>query len=129
MIQVIGKRNKARSVLVGTEVLNDYLSKINISQNENYIFTNKKGNILTQSYFHRQIMQIIDMKNIKTAKKGVHLLRHTFATRLYQQTKDLVLVQEVLGHGDINTTRIYTHFSNHRLEACVGIMDEFKDRK
>ena len=40
-----------------------------------------------------------------------HLLRHTFASRLYAHTKDLVRVQEVLGHEDITTTRIYTHIS------------------
>ena len=125
MIEVIGKGNKERKVLLQSEILDKYLTTIDTSSNENLIFPNLKNKALHQSYLHRQIMYILNMGNIKVAKKGAHLLRHTFATRLYQQTKDLVLVQEVMGHSDINTTRIYTHFNNNKLEASVGIMDEF----
>ena len=31
------------------------------------------------------------------------MLRHTFATLLYAKHHDLILVQEALGHADINT--------------------------
>lgn len=34
-----------------------------------------------------------------------HKLRSTFGTNLYQETKDIYVVAEVLGHKDINTTR------------------------
>ena len=40
-----------------------------------------------------------------------HLLRHTFGTRMYNFTRDLVRTQEILGHQSPNTTRIYTHIS------------------
>lgn len=125
VLTVIGKGNKERKVLLENEVLEKYLSTININDPQSLIFTNLKGNALHQSYLHRQIMHILDMTGIKTEKKGAHLLRHTFATRLYMQTKDLVLVQEIMGHGDINTTRIYTHFDNSKLEGSLGLMKEF----
>jgi len=125
VLTVIGKGNKERKVLLENEILEDYLRTIDTSNRETIIFPNLKGKVLHQSYLHRQIMYILDMVGIKTAKKGAHLLRHTFATRLYQQTKDLVLVQEVMGHSDINTTRIYTHFDNSKLEGSLGLMSEF----
>ena len=40
---------------------------------------------------------------------------------LYQKSKDLILVQEALGHADINTSRIYTHFDKDQLERTTDI--------
>lgn len=37
----------------------------------------------------------------------IHKLRHMFATRSFNVSKDLVSVQEMLGHPSIQTTRIY----------------------
>ena len=34
-------------------------------------------------------------------------LRSTFGTNLYQETGDIYLVADVLGHADVNTTRRY----------------------
>ena len=34
-----------------------------------------------------------------------HKLRSTFGTNLYQESKDIYLVADVLGHKDVNTTR------------------------
>lgn len=36
-----------------------------------------------------------------------HCLRHTFAMRLYARTKDVFLVQRLLGHRDLKSTQVY----------------------
>jgi site-specific recombinase XerC len=43
--------------------------------------------------------------------KGHHLyvLRHTAATRMYVATRDLTLVQAMLGHENVDTSCIYAH--------------------
>lgn len=41
----------------------------------------------------------------KTKKITPHKLRSTYGTTLYQETGDIYLVAEVLGHKDVNTTR------------------------
>lgn len=45
-------------------------------------------------------------KEITTVKKITpHKLRSTYGTSLYQETGDIYLVADVLGHKDVNTTR------------------------
>ena len=48
-----------------------------------------------------------------------HSLRHTFATRLYARTNDLLVVQRALGHRQIATTEIYTHLVDGALEEAL----------
>ncbi len=50
---------------------------------------------------------------------SVHTLRHTFATRLYEKTNDLRLVQRALGHRRVTTTEVYTRVTDRVLRKAV----------
>lgn len=54
-----------------------------------------------------------------------HTLRHRFATRAYEATHDLLLVQELLGHSSPGTTRRYVRFDRGRMRTVV---DELADK-
>ncbi len=123
IIQVRGKGNKPRVVMIKEHIIKDDLSNWSETKNcnHNLLFCNQKGNILTQAYISRLVEKILLSVGIRKEKNGAHMLRHTFATMLYQKSKDLILVQESLGHADINTSRIYTHFDKERLKKTTDI--------
>ena len=123
VIQVRGKGNKPRAVMIKESIIKEDL-RIWLetkSCNNNFLFCNHKGNLLTQAYISRLVEKILTHVGIRKNKNGAHMLRHTFATLLYQKSKDLILVQESLGHADINTSRIYTHFDLDRLSKTTDI--------
>jgi integrase/recombinase XerD len=48
-----------------------------------------------------------------------HTLRHTFATNLLRQEKNLFSVMKALGHVNLSTTQIYLHLEDEELEAAM----------
>ena len=52
-------------------------------------------------------------------KYTTHKLRHTAATLMYQSGADIRVLQEILGHKQLNTTEIYTHVSNENIKEAV----------
>lgn len=123
IIQVRGKGNKPRVVMIKEKIiineLKDWLELRNTTTNK--LVCNQSGKVLTQAYISRMVEKILLSIGIRKEKNGAHMLRHTFATLLYQNSKDLILVQESLGHADINTSRIYTHFDKDRLKRTTDI--------
>ena len=51
--------------------------------------------------------------------------RHAFATHLYEADYDIQTIQEILGHANINTTRIYLHLSKRRLANVRSPIDSW----
>ncbi len=124
ILQIRGKGNKPRTVMIKKNIIQKHLDNyIEIKNNNNpLLITNLKGNMITQAYISRLVEKILISIGIRKEKNGAHLLRHSFATLLYKKHKDLVLVQEVLGHSDINTSRIYTHFDKEKLIKTTDII-------
>lgn len=82
------------------------------------IFTTTKGDPLDARYIQRMIKRYSAKAQIEK-NVSPHTLRHTFATDLYKNSKNIVLVQKALGHSDISTTMIYTHIVDDELEYAM----------
>ncbi|GAA7118474.1 tyrosine recombinase XerH [Helicobacter pylori] len=128
-ILIKGKGDKYRAVMLKAfhikSLLKEWLIERELYPVKNdLLFCNQKGNALTQAYLYKQVERIINFAGLRREKNGAHMLRHSFATLLYQKRHDLILVQEALGHASLNTSRIYTHFDKQRLEEAASIWEE-----
>jgi len=119
-VRVCGKGKKDRIVPIGEvalESLNEYLKRRGELDKKrgDYVFLNIRGGVLSRVGFHKSLEKILQKKNIHK-KVTPHMLRHSFATHMIEYGADLRVVQELLGHSDISTTKIYTHISNKKIE-------------
>jgi integrase len=56
-------------------------------------------------------------------KGSPHTLRHSFASAFLSCKPDLFLLAELLGHGDISVTKIYSHLLPEHLNQAIDMVD------
>jgi integrase/recombinase XerD len=83
------------------------------------LFTTLKGTPIHASALRAMVKRRGTKAGLRHKDVHPHMLRHTFATELYRQTKDIRLVQKALGHSDLSTTMIYTHIVDEDLEVAL----------
>lgn len=126
LFYIRGKGNKPRTAIIkGEHIEHDLREWLEYRNSESaLLFQSRTGKPLTQAYVSYVMDKMLLVAGIRKEKNGAHMLRHTFATLLYQKNRDLVLVQEALGHADLNTSKIYTHFDKERLKIAANTMDD-----
>ena len=118
-VRVLGKRNKARIVPVGSQACAALLAWENLREQiaapeENALFVGRRGNRLS----HRMIQERLALRAVKLGLPRhvhPHMLRHSFASHVLQSSGDLRAVQEMLGHASIASTQVYTHLDFQHL--------------
>ncbi len=113
---VMGKGSKERVIPVGDYAV-DYLNKyLNVRYKllrdpTDYLFLNNDGRPISRQGFFKILKALLREKGLNE-DASPHTLRHSFATHLINRGADLRSVQEMLGHSDITTTKIYTEVSD-----------------
>lgn len=123
-ILVHGKGSKERIVPLGDyakEYLTKYLEVRNSlikrkNGNPDKLFLNNHGKPITRNGFNFLLNKLLKEKGIDK-EVTPHTLRHSFATHMLDNGADLRTIQELLGHSDIVTTRIYTHVSKKQIQS------------
>jgi len=116
-----GKGNKDRIIYAAKDLIEAMIQqskRFASDQHTGLVFTTLKGEPVKDAYLRKMI-------TAKTKKSGIskrvhfHLLRHTCLTEIYQETKNIRLVQEIAGHTDLSTTMIYTHIHNEDIRVVM----------
>ena len=91
------------------------------NSHQTFLFSGPKGQLST-----RNIQKIVKAASKKAGiQKSIHphTLRHSFATHLLEEGTDIRLIQELLGHANLNTTERYTHVSSEQLKKVKSPID------
>lgn len=85
-----------------------------------WLFPTRDGGQLDTRYLRTMVKHYAVKAGVSEAERVTpHVLRHTFATVLLRETRNIILVQKALGHSDVSTTMIYTHVQDDELEAAL----------
>ena len=120
IIRIVGKGNKERIIPLGEYsmyYLNLYMERRNSLLKKNIcdaLFLNNHGKKITRQGFFKILKGLLKEKGLDP-DVSPHTLRHSFATHLLNSGADLRSIQEMLGHSDISTTRIYTHVGDSKI--------------
>ena len=120
LVRIMGKGSKEREIPLGEYViyyLKLYLEKrpfLLKKQNCDKLFLNNHGQGMTRQGFFKVLKKLLQEKGLNP-NVSPHTLRHSFATHLVNCGADLRSVQEMLGHSDISTTKIYTEKSDEKI--------------
>ncbi len=113
---VIGKGAKERVVFFGTgaaKALDTYWTAREFRDANSPVFcrhdrgAGKKHKPISTRTVRNIMKRISSWAGIEPGAFSAHRFRHAFATKMLRETRDLALVQELLGHESPTTTRIY----------------------
>lgn len=127
VIRVLGKRNKQRVIPVIPELaesLKNYLQereRFLSGRGETPALFVKAKRPARISYWELRNLVRDALALVTTqTKRSPHVLRHSFATSLVNNSADLQSVKELLGHESLSTTAIYTHTTFEELKKMYN---------
>jgi len=117
-----GKGKKDRNIILSKRLVEDLERYLKKRKDTNpYVFNTKDTHISV-----RQAQKVVH----EAAKKAniqkrvfCHALRSSFATHLLENGTDIRIIQELLGHSNIQTTERYTKVSREQLKKVVSPFD------
>ena len=104
----INCKGKVRLIMLPCELcklLRKYIKKHKIKSGS--IFVTKNGKPLDRSNIWSDMKKLCKTAGVPKEKVFPHNLRHLFAREFYSIDKDISHLADILGHTNVNTTRIY----------------------
>ncbi len=114
---VVTCKGKTRTVFLPSALrkkLQRYVQRRNIRTGS--VFITRTGKPLNRSNIWREMKALCERAGVSPSKVFPHSLRHLFARCFYAIDHDVAKLADILGHSNINTTRIYiiTTGAEHR---------------
>lgn len=117
-------KGKNRVILIPDKLrrlLKNYCIKKGVKKGK--IFVSATGRALDRSTIWKDMKRLAEMARVSADKVFPHNLRHLFAREFYKIKKDIVKLADVLGHSNINTTRVYMISSGNEHQKTLHAMN------
>lgn len=99
------------------------LRQLREGNKSSYVIVNSKSKRVLPANFERSFRVIL--RNAGIDKSGIHTLRHTFATMLYQRGVEVKMISRLLGHSSVKITYdIYVHLFEEDINSVTSVLDQ-----
>jgi site-specific recombinase XerD len=118
---VDGKGEKQRIVFLDddtTAALQQYLAARGLPRS-GPVFVTRRGERVTDRWMQMTLASAAKAAGV-AGEVHPHMFRHTFGTRVLDETGDIAAVGDLLGHADPRTTKIYTRTATKRLQRVYS---------
>lgn len=105
---VVECKRKRRIILLPQKLqtaLQQYIQKHGLRRGA--VFLGRNGKSLNRTLIWRWMKQLCRSAQVDAAKVFPHNLRHLFARTFYAAQRDIARLADILGHSNIETTRVY----------------------
>ena len=119
-----GKGKNDRYTILSEKLIiqiNEYCRNQRFQSGQFFLFETAKGHITSRTV--QLILKNAQKKAKITKSVTPHVLRHSFATHLMEANVKTEYIQQLLGHNDIRTTRIYETIITKHLQVIKSPHD------
>ena len=127
VLSVVGKRNKQRNIPMIPELADEM--RTYFEEREKFLegkaetqalfLDSKSGRRIRYARLRVIVSELLSSVTMQS-KQTPHVLRHSFATSMLNNSADLQSVKELLGHESLETTSIYTHTTFEELKKMYN---------
>lgn len=120
---LIHLKGKTRTILISgklRKILKGYIKREKILSGP--LFVTRNGRPLDRSNIWKAMKALCEKAGVDSKKVFPHNLRHLFARCFYAIDKDIAKLSDILGHSNINTTRIYIISSGREHQRCMNVL-------
>ncbi len=117
-------KGKERQILIPKALQIKLLYYIHKNGTKNgVVFRTRNGKPINRSNIWREMKSLCQEAGVEQEKVFPHNLRHLFAKTFYNTCKDIAKLADILGHSNIETTRVYIMTTSREYQKHMDEMD------
>lgn len=126
LLRKIGKRNRERIIPINDSILKLLRETWKIHRSPKWIFARPKGAAISDNSLGAALKAAREQHGLDGDFTS-HVLRHSYATRLWERGVPIETIQMLLGHASRRSTQIYLHLTKPIQDDVRKQIDSFVD--
>lgn len=121
-----GKGNKRREVPLSDDLVDAIRLWLDHRRSGTRFFFvhGPNGRQISQYYLRASLRELKAIAGVRDDNLTPHSCRHSFASTLSEQGTDITVIQDLLGHSNVDTTRMYCHPTDKRKLDAVQKLNQ-----